>query len=415
MMKNKAAKAETLPKVQQDVVDVMTKNKAAKAQDKKAAGKERKHFAEQSVKAALAAISGGKKLVLLDVQDPLTGSLVLDKCVVEEARILGVGGTAVVLAVSIKAEKERAALGTNELAMKVLYHQFGESNPTQQHVSFIVEDMRQMLENEIEPAKAVARNSSREAAMMTARDVARDNRWVLPLYRAALGSSDDTMYIHENIGFFNKVILSDVMMGDGANLLHESDYGNPVGRLSVSAREFVCSQVIDKAAKLHAAGICHADIKPENFLIATDGTVHLADFGMAGTVGERRQCADKITPLYMDPTHASCFDHHGHGKLTEKYDAWSIGMTCYIILTNGSLPYNIFVGEGVERHLASIDKTHSARVRAVEDPEKVLREMGVSKFWTKIVGLLNRDRSRRYTPKELVAKHPKWPQSKDEL
>ena len=35
-----------------------------------------------------------------------------------------------------------------------------------------------------------------------------------------------------------------------------------------------------RAAQIHERGICHGDIKLENILVATDGTLKLCDFGM---------------------------------------------------------------------------------------------------------------------------------------
>ena len=39
-------------------------------------------------------------------------------------------------------------------------------------------------------------------------------------------------------------------------------------------------------AYLHARGIVHEDIKPDNILVGVDGTAKLGDVGMAERVGE---------------------------------------------------------------------------------------------------------------------------------
>ena len=40
-------------------------------------------------------------------------------------------------------------------------------------------------------------------------------------------------------------------------------------------------QVAGAAALLHAQGMCHADIKPENLLLTAEGDIKLVDFGLS--------------------------------------------------------------------------------------------------------------------------------------
>jgi serine/threonine protein kinase len=43
----------------------------------------------------------------------------------------------------------------------------------------------------------------------------------------------------------------------------------------------IASQLADGLAKMHAAGIVHPDLKPENLMISTDGFLKLLNFGLA--------------------------------------------------------------------------------------------------------------------------------------
>ncbi|CDJ32877.1 Rhoptry kinase family protein ROP30, putative [Eimeria mitis] len=357
-------KPDQLPKQQQAVVDTLKTNKAAKAADKKKADKTRKQKLEKILHEVLTLMNTeGPGLYLYDIRDALTQKKILDRCKITLGGLLGAGGTAVVLRVLVDDETDAAVLGWNEFALAVVlrvlvddetdaavlgwnefalkmpYYSFGEPvEITKQLRRLVLEDMKLMLDSEVEPLRRAAaaaaaaagaaggggsRGSRRGGEAPTARKLVHENRWVLPIFTAMLGDPDETLFQHQDTLFLNSVLLAEVMAGDGADLLHESPYGHAVDRMPIESRLFVCGQVIETVAKLHASGVCHADVKPENFLIAKDGTVHLADFGMAGNIGERRNCTEKITLLFMDPTHASCFVRGGHTTLNEKYDAWS--------------------------------------------------------------------------------------------
>ncbi|MBV1860203.1 MAG: serine/threonine protein kinase [Nannocystaceae bacterium] len=65
--------------------------------------------------------------------------------------------------------------------------------------------------------------------------------------------------------------------------------------------------VAEGLAAVHAAGILHRDVKPSNLLVANDGSVRIADLGIAtltsetGDVGTRSQRAPVGTPGFLAP------------------------------------------------------------------------------------------------------------------
>ncbi|CDJ37300.1 Rhoptry kinase family protein ROP30, putative [Eimeria tenella] len=412
-----------LPRPQQAVVETMMTNKAAKTSDKKASGKGKKHKLEHVLKEVLSLMSGGSPdLTLYNLRDALTGETVLNKCVVDVTGLLGAGGTAVVIAVSVRHSADAEALGLDEFAVKMPYYYLGEmEQPSRQLLRLVHEDMQLMLETERQPLRLAAAAAAAAGAAAgavggapTARKVARQNQWVVPLFVATVGSPKASLQVHQNTVFGNSVLLSEVMLGDGADLMHESPHGFPVERLPVEARVQVCLQVLETVARLHATGWCHADIKPENFLISKSGKVHLADFGMAGEAGDRRKCTEKITPLFMDPSHAECFVRKGETNISHKYDAWSAGLTCYVLMTNGRLPFRIRTGRGMEEYLAMLDTTHTARSLTLQHPSHALREVGVPAVWAAAVSeLLNRDRAKRPTPLQLLDRYPELRQASE--
>jgi serine/threonine protein kinase len=65
----------------------------------------------------------------------------------------------------------------------------------------------------------------------------------------------------------------------GGELLdHLSSEG---GRLTERAAAVMLQQVGGAVALLHAQGLCHGDIKPENLLLTSDGELRLVDFGLS--------------------------------------------------------------------------------------------------------------------------------------
>jgi serine/threonine protein kinase len=102
------------------------------------------------------------------------------------------------------------------------------------------------------------------------------------------------------------------------------------GKLSLDE---VLGYLSDASAALdyaHSHNIIHKDIKPDNFLISLDGTVKLADFGIAQKV---RKTFAKITQksiigtlLYMSPEHVV------GRKIDYKSDIYSLGAVTYEML-----------------------------------------------------------------------------------
>jgi len=95
------------------------------------------------------------------------------------------------------------------------------------------------------------------------------------------------------------------------------------------------------------ARVIHCDIKPENLMIDSDGTVKLMDLGLAHIVFSKGVQApasgeDIImgTPNYMSPEQAA-----GSNNLDCRTDIYGLGMTLYHILT-GILPYG--TGDAME-------------------------------------------------------------------
>ncbi len=94
-------------------------------------------------------------------------------------------------------------------------------------------------------------------------------------------------------------------------------------------------QVLRALQHAHDKGIVHRDIKPQNIMLLENGTIKVADFGIARfSHGETKTISEKAigSVHYMSPEQAK-------GEMTdEKADIYSVGVMLYEMLT-GKLPF----------------------------------------------------------------------------
>jgi len=110
------------------------------------------------------------------------------------------------------------------------------------------------------------------------------------------------------------------------------------GPLTSVEIEQVINSVGSALAYAHRQGILHRDIKPSNVMIANDGTMYLADFGLAriAEAGESTMSSDSImgTPQYISPEQAM-----GKKDLDAGTDIYSFGVMLYEMVV-GQVPFS---------------------------------------------------------------------------
>ncbi len=99
----------------------------------------------------------------------------------------------------------------------------------------------------------------------------------------------------------------------------------------------VGAQLAAALAAVHAAPVVHRDVKPQNIMVRTDGTVVLLDLGIASLVNDdgtklTRRGEPLGTPAYMAP------EQSREGAATPACDLYALGVVLYELLA-GAPPF----------------------------------------------------------------------------
>lgn len=107
------------------------------------------------------------------------------------------------------------------------------------------------------------------------------------------------------------------------------------GKLSEAEAVKYFKMIINGVSYCHKFNICHRDLKPENILMDKDGTIKIADFGMAALETNQRLLETSCgSPHYASPEIVTGKNYHGSPS-----DVWSCGVILFALLT-GHLPFD---------------------------------------------------------------------------
>jgi serine/threonine protein kinase len=88
----------------------------------------------------------------------------------------------------------------------------------------------------------------------------------------------------------------------------------------------IFEQVASGMVHMHRRGVCHADLKPNNIMLARTGDVKIIDYGLAWIHGEAKGRVQG-TPEYMAPEQGK------NGIVNERTDIYNLGATMYRLVT----------------------------------------------------------------------------------
>ena len=111
------------------------------------------------------------------------------------------------------------------------------------------------------------------------------------------------------------------------------DHLAEIGAYSEKQAAALLQELGGAVALMHAQGLCHADIKPENLLLTGEGKLKLVDFGLATKAGLKAEVRPG-TWAYWPP---EAWDVGWGGSLPA--DMWAAGVILYVVLA-GCHPFD---------------------------------------------------------------------------
>ena len=152
----------------------------------------------------------------------------------------------------------------------------------------------------------------------------------------------------------------------------------------------ILGRVCEALAYAHGHGVIHRDIKPSNIMIENDGTVKVADFGLAKLSTQQSGMLTMTnvamgTPDFMAPEALE----GTAGHVDHRADLYAVGVMLYQMLT-GSVPRGRF--DPPSRVVPGLDKRLDRLVDKALQTDRDKRHSTATEMQTEIARIVPRDR-----------------------
>lgn len=144
---------------------------------------------------------------------------------------------------------------------------------------------------------------------------------------------------HKNIVKVYDVALNDdlyYIVMEYLNGITLKQYIKQQGCLGWRETLYFLSQILDALKHAHAKGIVHRDIKPQNIMLLSDGSIKVTDFGIARFSSTN---TNTMTDKAIGSVHYISPEQVSADRIDQRSDIYSVGVTLYEMLTGG-LPFD---------------------------------------------------------------------------
>ncbi|MEK6798270.1 MAG: serine/threonine-protein kinase [Planctomycetota bacterium] len=123
---------------------------------------------------------------------------------------------------------------------------------------------------------------------------------------------------------------------DGKTVYDLITDGRPVEERESLEQVLQCAKALHHA---HQQGLIHRDVKPKNLMLAKDGTVKLADMGLAREMSDYATATAEAGRAYGTPYYISPEQIRGEIDIDARADIYGLGATFYHMVT-GRVPFD---------------------------------------------------------------------------
>jgi serine/threonine-protein kinase len=123
---------------------------------------------------------------------------------------------------------------------------------------------------------------------------------------------------------------------DGKTVYDLIQDGRPIEEKQALRIILQCARALHHA---HALGLIHRDVKPKNLMITQDGTVKLADMGLAREMRDYETATAEAGRAYGTPYYISPEQIRGEIDIDARADIYGLGATFYHMVT-GKVPFD---------------------------------------------------------------------------
>ena len=145
---------------------------------------------------------------------------------------------------------------------------------------------------------------------------------------------------------------------------------NKIGYFSLSEALRIITETAGALKAAHEFGIVHRDIKPENIMFDGDGTVKLADLGIAKITDSQESALTMTSSVFGTPAYMSPEQARDSSKVDCRADIFSLGIVLYEMLS-GRRPFDGKTTVEIVTQLISGEPVPDIRTLRADIPDNV--------------------------------------------